>query len=165
MVADVCALKLPGVTPEKVAMAVQRRSKRADIRVAYELLLDSKKARHRKEGVSVCGDGQFYGCLQCCAIVSHTYWHTALRGWHIARGQSWSRRDCRKSKHVLMLTLPQGVWCDRHGPACFGGGGCGGGESRGSFGVGGGKLLAIRFTCLCGRYFFRAEVQFLPHVP
>lgn len=54
VVADVCALKLPGVTPQKVAMAVQRRNKRADIRVAYELLLDSKKARHRKEGVCAC---------------------------------------------------------------------------------------------------------------
>ncbi|CAM9363048.1 unnamed protein product, partial [Scytosiphon promiscuus] len=49
VVAEVCALKLPGATPEKVAMAVQRRNKRADIRVAYELLLDSKKAKHRKE--------------------------------------------------------------------------------------------------------------------
>lgn len=50
-----CLLKLPGATPEKVAMAVQRRSKRADIRVAYELLLDSKKAKHRKEGGCGCG--------------------------------------------------------------------------------------------------------------
>lgn len=50
VVAEVCALKLPGATPERVAMAVQRRNKRADIRVAYELLLDSKKAKHRKEG-------------------------------------------------------------------------------------------------------------------
>ncbi|CBN77875.1 SNF1-related protein kinase [Ectocarpus siliculosus] len=49
VVAEVCLLKLPGATPEKVAMAVQRRSKRADIRVAYELLLDSKKAKIRKE--------------------------------------------------------------------------------------------------------------------
>lgn len=50
VVADVCALNLDGVSPEKVAMAVQRRNKRADIRVAYELLLDSKKAKQRKEG-------------------------------------------------------------------------------------------------------------------
>ena len=48
--ADVCTLKLRGATPEKVAMAVQRKSKRADIRVAYELLLDHKKAKIRKEG-------------------------------------------------------------------------------------------------------------------
>lgn len=62
VVADVCALKLPGVTPEKVAMAVQRRNKRADIRVAYELLLDSKKARHRKEGAKACA----LACLRVC---------------------------------------------------------------------------------------------------
>ncbi|CAN0305466.1 unnamed protein product, partial [Laminaria digitata] len=49
VVADVCALRLRGPTPEKVAMAVQRRNKRPDIRVAYELLLDHKKAKLRKE--------------------------------------------------------------------------------------------------------------------
>ena len=78
VVADVCALRLPGVTAEKVAMAVQRRNKRADIRVAYELLLDSKKARHRKEGglrrapacfSEVCQDGGGVGSgvlFSCC---------------------------------------------------------------------------------------------------
>lgn len=55
--ADVCALRLKGASPEKVAMAVQRRNKRADFRVAYELLLDHKKARIRKEGEGVGVDG------------------------------------------------------------------------------------------------------------
>lgn len=50
IVAEVCSLRLDGATPERVAMAVQRRNKRADIRVAYELLLDGKKAKLRKEG-------------------------------------------------------------------------------------------------------------------
>lgn len=51
IVAEVCSLNLKGLTPEKVAMAVQRRNKRADVRVAYELLIDSKKAKLRKEGM------------------------------------------------------------------------------------------------------------------
>lgn len=50
IVAEVCSLNFKGLTPEKVAMAVQRRNKRADVRVAYELLIDSKKAKLRKEG-------------------------------------------------------------------------------------------------------------------
>lgn len=51
VVDEVCSLKgLEGATPEKVAMAVQRRNRRTAFRVAYELLLDQKKAKMRKEG-------------------------------------------------------------------------------------------------------------------
>ncbi|CAN0153559.1 unnamed protein product [Ascophyllum nodosum] len=49
VVAEVCSLQLEGSTPEKVVMAVQRRIKRVDFRVAYELLLGHKKANLRKE--------------------------------------------------------------------------------------------------------------------
>lgn len=108
VVADVCALKLPGVTPEKVAMAVQRRSKRADIRVAYELLLDSKKARHRKEGdvcLSVRGRWpiQHNTCLQCLCD-RFTAWQRRpdVIGLNRTRpGQC--RRDCRKRTHLFFL--------------------------------------------------------------
>ncbi len=109
VVADVCALKLPGVTPEKVAMAVQRRSKRADIRVAYELLLDSKKARHRKEGdvcLSVRGRWpiQHNTCLQCLCD-RFTAWQRRpdVIGLNRTRpGQC--RRDCRKRSTFFFLT-------------------------------------------------------------
>ena len=54
VVAEVCSLQLEGSTPEKVVMAVQRRIKRVDFRVAYELLLGHKKANLRKEGEIIC---------------------------------------------------------------------------------------------------------------
>ncbi|CAM9756336.1 unnamed protein product, partial [Discosporangium mesarthrocarpum] len=47
VVREVCGLPLRGVTAERVAAAVQRRIKRTDIRVAYELLLDHKKTKLR----------------------------------------------------------------------------------------------------------------------
>lgn len=117
MVAEVCALNLPGATPERVAMAVRRRNKRADIRVAYELLLDSKKAKHRKEGPCSCVCVRVHGvswcmchgvCVVVCVRVCHVVCHGVCHG------------VCNGVCHCVFFNEKRGVFLnEKHGVFFF----------------------------------------------
>jgi hypothetical protein len=51
VLSEVCRLKL--VTRDKLVSALRRRNRRTDLKVAYELLLDQKRARLRKEELNM----------------------------------------------------------------------------------------------------------------